>query len=237
MTREDNALLLKMAREGDGDALNRLIESNMGLCRSIALRFRERGVELDDLIQLASIGMLKAVRSFDFSYNTAFSTYAVPLMIGEIRRFLRDDGTIKIGRSIKRLSVDAMRKRAEFIETHGREPRMSELAELCGIDVEELAMALGAASPVKSLSEPVGDDDGMSAEELISDPDDGIARLTDRVALYEAISCLPPMQRRLIYLRYFREMSQSETGRLLGMTQVKVSREEKKIMELLKSAL
>lgn len=237
MTREDNCLLLKRAKDGDGDTLNKLIESNMGLCRSIALRFRDRGVELEDLVQLASIGMLKAIRSFDFSYNTAFSTYAVPLMIGEIRRFLRDDGTVKVGRSIKRLSVDAMRKRAEFIETHGREPKMSELSELCCTNAEELALALGAANPIRSLSDPVGDDDGISVGELISDPDDGIARLTDRVALSEAIRCLPPVQRRLIYLRYFREMSQSETGRLLGMTQVRVSREEKKIMELLKNVL
>lgn len=237
MTREENDLLLRQAKDGDEAALNRLIEGNMGLCRSIALRFRDRGVEYEDLVQLASIGMLKAVRSFDFSYGTAFSTYAVPLIIGEIRRFLRDDGAVKIGRSTKKLSVDAMRKHEEFVKTRGREPKTSELAELCGVSTDELVFALGAANPVRSLSDPVGDEDGLSLGELLSDPDDGIGQATDSIALSEAIRELPPVQRKLIYLRYFREMSQSETGRVLGMTQVRVSREEKKIMEALKKAL
>ena len=237
MTREENDLLLRQAKDGDEDALNRLIEGNMGLCRSIALRFRDRGAEYDDLVQLASIGMLKAVRSFDFSYGTAFSTYAVPLIIGEIRRFLRDDGAVKIGRGVKKLSADAMRKREEFVKEYGREPKTGELAELCGVETGELVFALGAANPVRSLSDPVGDDDGVSVGELISDPDDGIGRLTDRIALSEAVKGLPPLQRKLIYLRYCREMSQSEAGRVLGMTQVRVSREEKKIMEALRRAL
>ena len=115
MTREENDRLLRLAKDGDSEATERLIEGNMGLCRSIAMRFRDRGAELDDLVQLASIGMLKAVRSFDFSYNTAFSTYAVPLIIGEIRRFLRDDAAVRVGRSTKKLSVDAMRRREEFV--------------------------------------------------------------------------------------------------------------------------
>ena len=224
MTREENDRLLRLAKDGDSEATERLIEGNMGLCRSIAMRFRDRGAELDDLVQLASIGMLKAVRSFDFSYNTAFSTYAVPLIIGEIRRFLRDDGAVRVGRSTKKLSVDAMRRREEFVKKHGREPKTGELAELCGVSTDELVFALGAANPIKSLSDPVGDDDG-------------IGRLTDRIALSEAVKSLPPLQRKLIYLRYCRDMSQSETGKILGMTQVRVSREEKKIMEALKKVL
>lgn len=237
MTREENDRLLRLAKDGDSEATERLIEGNMGLCRSIAMRFRDRGAELDDLVQLASIGMLKAVRSFDFSYNTAFSTYAVPLIIGEIRRFLRDDGAVRVGRSTKKLSVDAMRRREEFVKKHGREPKTVELAELCGVSTDELVFALGAANPIKSLSDPVGDDDGISFGELISDPDDGIGRMTDRIALSEAVKSLPPVQRKLIYLRYCRDMSQSETGKILGMTQVRVSREEKKIMEALKKVL
>ena len=147
MTREENDRLLRLAKDGDSEATERLIEGNMGLCRSIAMRFRDRGAEPDDLVQLASIGMLKAVRSFDFSYNTAFSTYAVPLIIGEIRRFLRDDGAVRVGRSTKKLSVDAMRRREEFVKKHGREPKTGELAELCGVSTDELVFALGAANP------------------------------------------------------------------------------------------
>ncbi len=238
MTREENTELLRLARDGDRDAMERLVECNMGLCRSIAARFRDRGVEYEDLVQLAAIGMIKAVRSFDFSYQTAFSTYAVPLIIGEIRRFLRDDGAIKVSRSAKRTGRDAMRRREEFLREHGREPRLNELAALCGVEGEELAFALEAVSPVRSLNEPIGNgEDGAQLGDLLADSDDGIAGAVDRIALSEAIRSLPPTQRRLIYLRYCRELSQAQTGQLLGMTQVKVSREEKKIMAALKKAL
>ena len=131
MTREKNIDLVKAAQSGDSEALDTLVKENMGLCKSIALRFLNRGVEYDDLVQLASVGMIKAVRSFDTSFGTAFSTYAVPLIIGEIRRFLRDDGIVKVGRNVKRIGTDAMRKKEEFLREHGREPKMSELSELC----------------------------------------------------------------------------------------------------------
>ncbi len=238
MTREENTELIRLAKAGDAEALERLTEGNMGLCKSIAARFRDRGVEYEDLVQLAAIGMIKAVRSFDFSYETAFSTYAVPLIIGEIRRFLRDDGTMKVGRGIKRLGTDAMRKQEEYIRRHGREPKLSELAELCSVTVEELVFSLEATGPVRSLSETVGGDaDGTPLGDLIADSADEIGKMTDRIALSEAIGHLPPTQRQLIYLRYMKEMSQSEVGKILGMTQVKVSREEKKIMEILRQAL
>ena len=238
MTREENNELIRRAKEGDAVAQNELIRGNMGLCKSIALRFRDRGADYEDLIQLACLGMLKAMRSFDFSYETAFSTYAVPLMIGEIRRFLRDDGILKVGRGIKRLGTDAMRKREEFLRREGREPRMSELAALCESTVEELAFALDAVSPIRSLSEPLGsEEDGGTVIDTVADREDGIGKMTDRIALNEAIRTLPSTQRRLLYLRYVKELSQTEAGKLLGMTQVKVSREEKKIIETLKRAL
>ncbi len=238
MTREENIELIKSAQEGNREALDLIVSENMGLCKSIAVRFLNRGVEYDDLMQLASIGMLKAVKSFDFSFGTAFSTYAVPLIIGEIRRFLRDDGIIKVGRSIKRLGSDAMKKKEEFLRVNGREPKMSELAELCSVSVDELVTALDASYPVKSIYEPIGqDDDGASLSDIISEKDDEIGKMTDKIALSEAISKLPEMQRKLIYLRYVKEMSQANAGRILGMTQVKVSREEKKIMETLRRAL
>ena len=238
MTREENIELIRLAQSGDKDSMDKLVTGNMGLCKSIALRFLDRGVEYDDLLQLASIGMIKAVRSFDFSYNTAFSTYAVPLIIGEIRRFLRDDGIIKVSRSIKRLGADAMKKKEEFIRINGRAPQLSELAELCSSSVDEIVTALDASCPVRSIYEPLGqDEEGASLCELIVESDDGIGKMTDKIALSEAIKTLPEMQRKLIYLRYVKEMSQENTGRILGMTQVKVSREEKKILQTLRLAL
>ncbi len=238
MKREENIELLRRAKEGDREAQDRLLEGNMGLCKSIAARFRDRGVEYEDLVQLAAIGMIKAVRSFDFSYNTAFSTYAVPLIIGEIRRFLRDDGAVKVSRGTRRLGADAMRKREEFLREKGREPSVAELSERCGVSCEELVFSLEAVGPIRSLSEPAGgEEDGVPLGDRIADSEDGIGKTTDRIALIEAVKKLPPEQRKLIYLRYFRELSQSQTGQILGMTQVKVSREEKKIMELLRKAL
>ena len=237
MTREDNIELLKLAKQGDTEAQEKLVSQNMGLCKSIAARFRDRGCEYDDLVQIAAIGMIKAIRSFDFSYNTAFSTYAVPLIVGEIRRFLRDDGAIKVGRNVKKLGTDAMRKREQFQRENGREPRVSELAELCGVTVEELVFSMEATGPLKSLSESVGDDDGTSLGDLIADKEDGIGKITDKIALSEAIGNLSKEKRDIIYLRYFKELSQAQVGKILGMTQVKVSREEKKIIEELRKAL
>lgn len=238
MKRDENNALIKRAQEGDSEAFETLVVCNMGLCKNIALRFQNRGVEYEDLVQIASVGMIKAIRSFDFSYGTAFSTYAVPLIIGEIRRFLRDDGIIKVGRNVKKLGSDAMRKKEEFIRQHGREPKLSELSELCGSNMDELVTALEAVTPVKSIYEPIGnDDEGTAICDLISEKDDGIGKATDRIALSQAIRELPPHQRQLIYLRYVKEMSQENAGRILGMTQVKVSREEKKIIETLRRAL
>lgn len=238
MTREETARLIRSAQTGDGEALDLLVRENMGLCKSLALRFRDRGTEYEDLVQLAAIGMIKAIRSFDFSYETAFSTYAVPLILGEIRRFLRDDGSIKVGRGVKKLGYDAMKRREEFLQREGREPHISELAALCGVTREELAFSLDAITPTRSLDERLGEDgDGPALEERLADREDGIGRLTDSIALSEAIRELPKEERRLIYLRFVKELSQEQTGRLMGMTQVKVSREEKKIMARLRQKL
>ncbi len=235
---ERNLTLIKEAQAGDKTAMDELITGNMGLVKSIALRFRDRGVEYEDLVQLGTIGMIKAVRSFDFSYQTAFSTYAVPLIIGEIRRFLRDDGLIKVSRSIKRDGGQILRKKEEFMREHHREPTVSELSALCDLPVEELVYILEAVSPIHSLQEAVGgDDDGMTLGGLLCDKENAIEALTDRLALQEAIRKLPPIQRRILTLRYQKELSQQQTGDILGLTQVKVSREEKKIMAYLRSAL
>ena len=232
----DNDLLIKRLKEGDQSALGEIVSSNLGLVRSIALRFLDRGTEYEDLIQIGSIGLMRAARSFDFSYGCVFSTYAVPLIIGEIRRFLRDDGTIKVSRSLKAQGASAMRAREKFITDNTREPTLSELSLICGIPVDQLIISMEAVAPVHSLSEAVGEGNS-TLESFIADNDNEIDALTDRIALHEALSKLEPMQKKIIELRYFRELSQQKTGALLGITQVKVSREEKKILEILRKSM
>ncbi|MBE6598868.1 MAG: sigma-70 family RNA polymerase sigma factor, partial [Ruminococcaceae bacterium] len=156
---DENLYYLKKVKEGDADAEVKLMEINMGLVNGLAHRFKGRGVDFEDLCQIGSIGMLKAIRSFDLSRGTAFSTYAVPLIIGEIRRFLRDDGLIKVSRNQKRLGARLMHQREIYIRENGVEPTLAHLAELAEVSVEEAAVAMECSSPVHSLSEPIGDDD------------------------------------------------------------------------------
>ena len=150
----DNIALLERSQQGDTEALDELIKANMGLVRSIALRFRGRGAEYEDLVQIGSIGMLKAVKNFDLTREMRFSTYAVPLIIGEIKRFLRDDGIIKVSRSLKRTATDIAAKKNLFIQEHGREPTVSELAAACNTSEEDIVSALEVSAGVISLSEP-----------------------------------------------------------------------------------
>ncbi|MBE6618699.1 MAG: sigma-70 family RNA polymerase sigma factor [Ruminococcaceae bacterium] len=235
---QDNNTLIKKLSEGDESVLEEIVSQNMGLVKSIAIRFCGRGTDYEDLVQIGSIGLLRAARSFDFSFGCMFSTYAVPLIIGEIRRFLRDDGLIKVSRTTKQTAGALMRERESFIFEHQREPSVSELAERCQMSVEEVVYALDAAGPIRSLSESVGSEgDGASLEYFIADKDDLLEKLTDSIALREAISTLSVRQQEIVDLRYFKEMSQQQTGDALGITQVKVSREEKKIMEILRKAL
>ena len=234
---ENNDLIAK-ARDGDDKALEELVNLNMGLVKSIAVRFRDRGVEYEDLVQIGTVGMIKAARSFDFSFNTAFSTYAVPLIIGELRRFLRDDGIIKVSRNIKKQGIDIIKKREAFVREHGRDPRITELAEICEMKQEDVVYALESVSPIHSLNDQVNsDDDGLTLENVIADKDNTIESLTDRIALNEAVKKLPELQRQILLLRYGKELSQQQTGDILGLTQVKISREEKKILEKLRNVL
>lgn len=234
----DNNLLIKRLSEGDESALDEIVSQNMGLVKSVALRFCGRGTEYEDLVQIGAIGLMRAARSFDFSFGCMFSTYAVPLIIGEIRRFLRDDGLIKVGRATKQAAGVIMRAREEFLAENQREPSVKELSEICKMSVEEIVYALDASGPVRSLSECIGPEgDGASLEYFIADRENLLEKLTDSIALREAIATLSPRQQEIVKLRYFKEMSQQQTGDALGITQVKVSREEKKIMELLRRAL
>ena len=227
---------LALYAAGDISQESRLTELNMGLVSSIAVRFRGRGADYEDLMQIGAIGLLKAIRSFDLSRGFAFSTYAVPLIIGEIRRFLRDDGTVKVSRTVRRTGAALMRERERYLAEHGEEPRLDALAEKLGISPEEAAAALDAASPVRSLTEAIGEDD-FSLEDVIPSEDDDIGRMLERVSLSETIRKLPPLWRQIIALRYFRDYSQQQTADALGLSQVKISREEKKIFSELREML
>lgn len=234
----DNSALLLRIRDGDKKALEALVDLNIGLVKNIARRFMGRGTDYEDLVQIGVIGMIKAARSFDPSYDTVFSTYAVPLITGEIRRFLRDDGPIKISRSVKRQGAQIMKAREAFVQANGREPHISELTELTGIPSNEIVYSMEAVSAVCSLNEPISaEPDAPTLESSIADDSCTFDKITDKIALAEAIRRLPPLWREIIALRYFSDLSQCETGKRLGLTQVKISREEQKILEALKRSL
>ncbi len=237
MQTQNNEDLIKKAQQGDRYALDEIVNNNMGLVKKIVLRFKDRGCEYDDLVQIGTIGMIKAVKSFDFSFNCVFSTYAVPLIIGEIRRHLRDDGLIKISRTIKKNGIDILRKKEEYEKMYSKEPSVSALAELCNLSTDDVSTALEAISPIRSLQEPINEDDSSTLGSIIKDSENEIDKLTEKLALNEAIKSLPEDQRKIITLRYYKNLSQQQTGDILGITQVKVSREEKKIINYLRKAL
>ena len=238
----DNLRLVRIAQSNDSDEADRateqLITRNMGLVRSIALRFRDRGVDMEDLIQIGSMGLLRAIRSFDLLRGTEFSTYAVPLIFGELRRYMRDEGPRKVGRYYKKLGAALLNEKNKIISEEGIEPSIGELARLCGVSVEEAAMALDAISPVVSLSDSAyGDDDDTELGSVIPDEESLFEseRICDRIAIAGAISKMPEQWQKIVALRFYRNMTQQQTANLLGLTQVKVSREEKKIIESLRS--
>ena len=235
---EKNRELLILAGQGDERALEQLVVDNMALVRSVAIKFKDRGTEYEDLVQIGTIGMLKAIRSFDVERGTAFSTYAVPLIVGEIRKHLRDDGPIKVGREYKRMGAALLGERNRIIAQTGKDPAIGELANRCGVSVEDAAIALDAVAPVSSLSETVYED-GLTLEGTLPDRDsaDETERMLDRLALTQAISQLDPLWRKIVLLRYWRNMTQQQVANTLGLSQVKVSREEKKIMERLRELL
>jgi RNA polymerase sporulation-specific sigma factor len=235
--------LIAAAQSGKDEAADAATETliceNMGLIRGAANRFRERGVEYEDLLQIGTIGMLRAIRSFDLSRGLAFSTYAVPLIVGEIRRYLRDDGLLRVSRNYKKLCVELCNARADILQREGREAGIGELAARCGVSREEAAVAMASATPVTSLSDPVFEEDkGELCENLVDEEGLHEAQLlNDKIALREAIGRMPPLWRKILLLRYYRDRTQQQTADALGLTQVKISREEKKILEFLRGEL
>ena len=233
----ENLRLIAQAQAGDARAADLLVRRNGGLVNHVAQRFSGRGYEMEELVQIGSIGLLKAIRTFDPERACAFSTYAVPLIFGEIRRFLRDDGPIKVSRTQKRLGAALAAERERSLAAGEGELRLSELAARCGTTPEEAAAALDAIAPVVSLSDMLyNDEDSPTLESTLSNEEENL-RSFNRLAVSMAIDKLPELRRKIVLLRYFRDCSQSETAAALGLTQVKVSREERRILEFLREEL
>ena len=229
-----NLMLISRAREGDREAADCICRENMRLVQSIAARFIGRGTELSDLVQIGSVGLWKAVRGFDLSRGLKFSTYAVPMITGEIKRFLRDDGLVKVSRGLKERRLRALGVEEELRRSLSREPTVSEIAAKCGITVGELVEAYEACAPVGSIDIPAGE--GMSTGGKIADTSQQ-ARAENRVLASQLLSQLDPRERRVVMLRYGAEKTQSEIAEKIGVSQVHVSRIEKQALKKLRACL
>ena len=232
---EDIYSLLRMAQGGDKEAAGRLIEENSGLIWSIARRFFGRGVDPDDLYQLGCVGFLKAIDGFDESYGTRFSTYAVPKISGEIRRFLRDDGAVKVSRGLKERAQAIRTARTRLEQTLGREPTLSELSAETGLEPEEIAAAETATGPTESLQKENGET-GFTLEHTLGDYDQE-ERMVEYAALREALRQLPERERQVIALRFYHGLTQQRAAGILHISQVQVSRLERRAVERLREWL
>ena len=229
------AELLEAAAQGDEQACEQMLRDNSGLIWSIVRRYYGRGVEPDDLYQLGCLGFIKAVKGFDITFGTQFSTYAVPKITGEIRRFLRDDGTVKVSRSIKERSQRIKNSRGLLEQRLGRAPLLSELAAETGLTPEEIAFAETAAGPAESLQRETGEE-GFTLEHILCDLY-GEERMIEHIALRCAIERLPEKERKTLYLRYYHGFTQEKTARVLGVSQVQISRLERKAINQLREIL
>ena len=228
--------LIRRSQDGDKEARDTLIQENMGLVHHVVRRFLGRGAEAEDLTQIGAIGLMKAIERFDLSYEVRFSTYAVPMIAGEIRRFLRDDSMLKVSRSLKELAVKAAKLREKLFMEQGEEPGIPELARQLGVEPEELVLACDSCSEVESLHKIIyqGDGEGVSLMERVEEKRDDQEALLTGMLVRELLDTLEPKERRLILLRFFYDKTQAQVAGELGMTQVQVSRLEKKILLTLK---
>ncbi len=234
----DNTALIERVREGDKQAENIMVEENMGLVYSIARRFTNRGYDSEDLIQIGAIGLIKAVQKFNPEFNVQFSTYAVPMIMGEIKRFLRDDGAVKISRSLKENAMKGWRSEEMLRRRLNREPTIKEISEECGIDADLLAQSFEAAAPPESIYESVYDNgdkeihllDTIAGEEI----EDGII---NKVLVDNILAQLNSREKEIILMRYFRGKTQSEIAGVIGVSQVQISRIEKKAIERIRDSI
>lgn len=233
MTRTEE--LIALSQQGDKEAGELLIRENSGLIWSVARRFLGRGVESEDLYQLGCLGFLKAVEGFDLNYGTQFSTYAVPKIAGEIRRFLRDNGAIKVSRSLKEQSNQIRQTRSLLSNALGRDPTIGEISSHTGLTPEEIALAETATQEVESIQRETGEE-GFTLENILTDTESE-DRLVEKLALRQAIEALPDRERMVIRLRYFHGLTQDRVAKVLGVSQVQVSRIEKKAISLLRDGI
>ncbi|MBO6015453.1 MAG: SigF/SigG family RNA polymerase sporulation sigma factor [Lachnospiraceae bacterium] len=225
-------VLLIQARKGDKEARDKLVEQNIGLVRHVTRRFANRGYDMQDLFQIGCIGLLKAVDKFDASFDVRFSTYAVPVIMGEIRRFIRDDGMMRVSRSLKQQGMLIKKSMDDFVQRWGREPTMEELAETTGLAREDIVMAMEAGREVESIYRTVYQSDGDEIRLLDKLPTqrDEQEELTNHLLLQQLLKNLREEERRLIEMRYFEDLTQTMTAKRLGISQVQVSRMDKRIL-------
>lgn len=235
---DETLSLLRQAHDGDADAEEQLVTHNSALVKSIVKKYLGRGVDFDDLFQIGSLGLVKAIKNYSEEYGVRFSTYAVPMIAGEIKRFLRDDGMVKVSRSLKEVSARASMVREALRRKNGADPNISEIAAVMNIEVEELVFALDSARAHVSLYEPIYDDDSSlllidRMEETEGDSDEA---MVDRLLLKDMLRSLEPKERQIIILRYFKDKTQSEIARAMGVSQVQISRLETRILKKLRDA-
>lgn len=231
--------LIQKSHEGDEEAKAQIVEENTGLIWCVVKRFYNRGAEAEDLFQIGSIGLLKAIDKFDLSYDVKFSTYAVPMISGEIKRFLRDDGMIKVSRSLKEMAYKAHCCREKLQGENGDEPSLAEIARTMQVDKEELVLALEAGAEVESLHKTIYQKDGHEIQLLdkLEEKEGREEAVLNRMLLNQLLEQLEPEERQLIYLRYFANKTQSDVGAILGISQVQVSRMEKRILEQMREKI
>ena len=236
---EENSQLLPLAKAGDTNAMNKLIEANLPLVTSISKKFMNRGYEYEDIYQIGCMGLVKAIKNFDDKYNVKFSTYAVPMIIGEIKRFIRDDGIIKVSRNVKSLAKKLHFDKEALTKKLNRDPTIEELAEFSKMNKEEILFALESSASMQYLYEVIHQDDGSPvllidklSESAVEDKN-----ITEKIALKEALRNLDTKSRQIIVLRYFKDKTQIQVAKMLGISQVQVSRIEKKVLQEMRKQL
>ncbi len=238
MAQPNNMSLLERIQNGDADAKRQMVEENLRLVEKIALRFRDRGCEMEEIVQVGVIGLIKAIDKFNLEYNTQFSTYAYPVIEGEIKRFLRDDGGIKVSRSLKETAAAGRRTEEKLRKKLGREPLISEISDECGIPADEIAEAFSAAAPMRSIYESVYDSssgDIILGDTIADEPQED--NVINKILINQILSALNPRERKIIEMRYFENKPQREIAEEIGVSQVQVSRLEKKILSRLREII
>ena len=239
MIYENNIEDILNAQKGNEEVMSKLIEQNNGLIWSIVKRFKDRGYELEDLYQIGTIGFIKSIKKFDISFDVRLSTYAVPYILGEIKRFIRDDGNIKISRSIKELAIKIKDIQAKYIKEKGREITISEIEKELKVNKEDITIALDSLKPTISIYDDsyTNEEGGISLLDTLSQKEDEAEKITNKIIIKELIEKLEKREKEIILLRYYKNKTQTQVAKIVGISQVQVSRIEKKILENMKLKL